>query len=145
MSRVFCIKELYCRAVYAFFSDETRKPLKLKTKLEKEFFALSRLCPSGVGYSYSSYKKYRNYCGLPIKTSVPGFKTLVCFSYFAFFMRLAAVGEKKMHKCRGRLCPLQQHSGLEQVSIYRKHKFAVHQLCQVLCDGKAQAAAFGIS
>lgn len=85
MSRVFCIKELYCRAVYAFFSDETRKPLKLKTKLEKEFFTLSRLCPSGVGYSYSSYKKYRNYCGLPIKTSVPGFKTLVCFSYFAFF------------------------------------------------------------
>lgn len=72
-------------------------------------------------------------------------RRLFVFPILLFFMRLAAVGEKKMHKCRGRLCPLQQHSGLEQVSIYRKHKFAVHQLCQVLCDGKAQAAAFGIS
>ena len=98
MSRAFCIKELFCRAVYAFFSDKTRKPLKLKCKSEKEFFILCRPCTSSNGYYYFSYKKYRNYCGLPRKTSVPGFRTLVCFSYFDFFMRLTAVGQKKMHK-----------------------------------------------
>ena len=72
-------------------------------------------------------------------------RRLFVFPILLFFMRLAAVGEKKMYKCRVRLCSIQQHTGFEQVSIYCKHKFAVHQLGLVFCDGKAQAASFSIS
>ena len=114
-------------------------------EIGKSFFALCRSCTSSVGYSYFSYKKYRNYRGLPRKTSVPGFRTLVCFSYFDFFMRLTAVGQKKMHKCLGRLRSLQKHACLEEVAVHCQLEFAVHQLCQILCDGKAQAASFSIS
>ena len=114
-------------------------------EIGKSFFALCRSCTSSVGYSYFSYKKYRNHCGLPRKTSVPGFRTLVCFSYFDFFMRLTAVGQKKMHKCLGRLRSLQKHACLEEVAVHCQLEFAVHQLCQILCYGKAKSASFSVS
>ena len=75
------------KAVYAFFSDETRKPLKLKLKSEKNTATLG-------GKTSFMYEKR---CFLLLISLSTEFVEKV-FPTLILFMRLPAIRQKKMNK-----------------------------------------------